>query len=169
MGWVGGNTIAYDALVSQVSGAGPLSDSDVTGQTIGFVVPFTFGVPFDLGFRLTADGNAISDGNHSNIDAAGASGEFGNTAYWEGITGISAGGEPLTLDDVVVASESGSDYTGSMLCAGDFNHDGFVNGDDYDFFAEGFETGDPSADFNLDGFVNGDDYDAFAEHFEVGC
>ena len=27
----------------------------------------------------------------------------------------------------------------------------------------------PVADFNHDGFVNGDDYDAFAEHFDAGC
>ncbi|MFO0833918.1 MAG: GC-type dockerin domain-anchored protein [Phycisphaerales bacterium] len=62
-----------------------------------------------------------------------------------------------------------SDNVVLIVCGADVNHDGFVNGDDYDSFAEGFETGDPSADFNRDGFVNGDDYDAFAEHFEVGC
>ena len=54
-------------------------------------------------------------------------------------------------------------------CPADFDHDGFVNGDDYDFFAEAFDAADPAADFNADGFVNGDDYDAFAEHFDVGC
>jgi len=54
-------------------------------------------------------------------------------------------------------------------CPGDFNHDGYVNGNDYDAFAELFETGDSGADFNHDGYVNGNDFDAFAEHFEVGC
>ena len=34
----------------------------------------------------------------------------------------------------------------------DFNHDGFVNGDDYDAFASAFESAHPSADFNADGF-----------------
>ncbi len=48
----------------------------------------------------------------------------------------------------------------------DVNGDGFVNGDDYDLFAEWFDSADPRADFNHDGFVNGDDYDAFAEEFE---
>lgn len=70
-----------------------------------------------------------------------------------------------------------SDTTGSVtssqafliLCAADFNCDGFVNGDDYDFFASFFEDGDIGADLNTDGFVNGDDYDFFAEHFESGC
>ncbi len=48
----------------------------------------------------------------------------------------------------------------------DINGDGFVNGLDYDLFAEWFESGDARADFNLDGFVNALDYDAFAEEFE---
>lgn len=56
-----------------------------------------------------------------------------------------------------------------FMCFGDFNCDGFVNGDDYDSFASLFESGDLGADFNHDGFVNGDDYDAFASRFEVGC
>jgi len=51
----------------------------------------------------------------------------------------------------------------------DVNGDGFLNGDDFDQFAEAFETGDPSGDFNHDGFVNGDDYDGFANDFEAGC
>ncbi len=54
-------------------------------------------------------------------------------------------------------------------CPADIDHNGFVNGDDYDAFASAFESAHPSADFNADGFVNGDDYDAFAEHFELGC
>lgn len=56
-----------------------------------------------------------------------------------------------------------------FLCFGDFNCDGFVNGDDYDSFASLFESGDLGADINHDGFVNGDDYDAFASRFELGC
>ncbi|MFO0835151.1 MAG: PQQ-dependent sugar dehydrogenase [Phycisphaerales bacterium] len=54
-------------------------------------------------------------------------------------------------------------------CPADFNHDGFVNGDDYDAFASLFDIADPGADLNNDGFVNGDDYDFFASHFDVGC
>ncbi len=40
-----------------------------------------------------------------------------------------------------------------------------------DLGAYEFQPLDPNcpADFNGDGFVNGDDYDAFAEHFEEGC
>lgn len=56
-----------------------------------------------------------------------------------------------------------------MVCGADFNCDGFVNGDDFDGFANSFESGSSAADFNRDGFVNGDDYDAFAFTFEWGC
>lgn len=55
------------------------------------------------------------------------------------------------------------------FCAADLNRDGFVNGDDFDYFAVYFEAGHVSADFNGDCFVNGNDFDAFAEHFEEGC
>jgi hypothetical protein len=54
-------------------------------------------------------------------------------------------------------------------CSADFNHDGFVNGDDYDAFAEAFDAGNQEADLNRDGFVNGNDYDAFADRFDAGC
>ncbi|MFO0833929.1 MAG: hypothetical protein U0638_03085 [Phycisphaerales bacterium] len=54
-------------------------------------------------------------------------------------------------------------------CPADFNHDGFVNGDDYDAFAVLFDAADPGADFNHDGFVNGNDYDDFAGAFDAGC
>lgn len=54
-------------------------------------------------------------------------------------------------------------------CPGDFDHDGFVNGDDYDAFADAFDLGSPSADFDRNGFVNGTDFDLFALSFEEGC
>jgi len=54
-------------------------------------------------------------------------------------------------------------------CVADFNNDGFVDGDDYDAFADAFEAGNIAADLNNDGFVNGDDYDLFASAFESGC
>ncbi len=54
-------------------------------------------------------------------------------------------------------------------CLADFNADGFVNGDDYDLFAEAFDAGFAPADLNHDHFINGDDYDLFAEAFDAGC
>ncbi len=72
----------------------------------------------------------------------------------------------------VVTNECGSatsDAATLRICVGDYNCDGFVNGNDFDDFAGYFEAGDPAADVNRDGFVNGDDYDVFAEAFEAGC
>jgi len=54
-------------------------------------------------------------------------------------------------------------------CVADFNNDGYVNGNDYDDFADAFDSGSMSADLNHDGYVNGNDYDLFAEHFDAGC
>lgn len=59
--------------------------------------------------------------------------------------------------------------TSLPICAGDYNNDGFVNGDDYDGFASDFEGGNEAADLNWDCFVNGDDFDEFADAFELGC
>ncbi len=57
----------------------------------------------------------------------------------------------------------------TATCPADVNGDGFVTGDDFDFFAALFVLGDTSADFNSDGFVTGDDFDAFADSFVGGC
>jgi len=65
---------------------------------------------------------------------------------------------------------SDADFTiNGPHCPADFNNDGYVNGNDYDDFAELFDAGDPQGDFNHDGYVNGNDYDDFASHFEAGC
>lgn len=58
---------------------------------------------------------------------------------------------------------------GYKPCPADFDHNGFVNADDYDAFAVLFDVADPAADFNGDGFVNGNDYDEFAVAFDEGC
>lgn len=58
---------------------------------------------------------------------------------------------------------------GTRGCFADFNGDGFVNGNDYDEFADAFDLALPEADLNNDGFVNGNDYDEFASAFDVGC
>jgi subtilisin-like proprotein convertase family protein len=58
---------------------------------------------------------------------------------------------------------------GTPGCLADFNGDGFVNGNDYDEFADAFDRALPEADLNNDGFVNGDDSDEFASAFDVGC
>jgi len=54
-------------------------------------------------------------------------------------------------------------------CLADIDMNGFVNGDDYDWFSLFFEESHFLADVNEDGFVNGDDYDLFSEMFETAC
>lgn len=54
-------------------------------------------------------------------------------------------------------------------CVADFDHNGFVNGNDYDLFADAFDAASSEADINKDGFVNGNDYDLFADAFDAGC
>lgn len=56
-----------------------------------------------------------------------------------------------------------------LVCAADFNADGFVDFFDLDSFIEAFESGDPRSDFNLDGFTDFFDFDAFVAAFEAGC
>jgi len=56
-----------------------------------------------------------------------------------------------------------------VFCPSDWNQDGFVNGDDYDYFVDLFVAGDIAADYDDNGFVNGDDFDQFVEAFVAGC
>lgn len=51
----------------------------------------------------------------------------------------------------------------------DFNHDGFVTGDDFDAFTDAYVAGQLPADFDGNGFVTGDDFDAYSDEFESGC
>jgi hypothetical protein len=84
---------------------------------------------------------------------------------------------PGLYDLVFIAWDSNGVYLDSeplkirflVGCAADFNHDGFVDGIDYDQFNNAFESGDLSADYNGDGFVDGIDYDMFNNDFESGC
>ncbi len=54
-------------------------------------------------------------------------------------------------------------------CPADFDGNGFVNGDDFDFFSAAFIAGDGAADFDGNFFVNGDDFDLYSASFEAGC
>ena len=56
-----------------------------------------------------------------------------------------------------------------VTCPADVNHDGFLDGSDYDRFSLLFEAGDAGADYNRDGYVDGLDCDQFNNDFETGC
>lgn len=61
------------------------------------------------------------------------------------------------------------DREANGTCVADIDGNGYINGDDYDWFAMLFEIAHPLADITFDGFVNGDDYDLFSEMFETAC
>ncbi len=56
-----------------------------------------------------------------------------------------------------------------VLCAADFDRNGFVNGDDADAFVLAFVNGGVAADFDHDGFITGLDFDLYMLAFEEGC
>lgn len=49
-----------------------------------------------------------------------------------------------------------------------YGEDGFVTGDDWDWFSRAFVAGNVLADFDQNGWVNGDDADAFTAAFLEG-
>ncbi|MFO0835413.1 MAG: hypothetical protein U0638_10600 [Phycisphaerales bacterium] len=136
------------------------------------------------GLALLPDGDLLVAGAFNNAGGVPAQG----LAIWDGTSWSSFHNNVATDTASSVAVGPGGDvYVGGCLTAGvhvsgwfahfgspcncpaDFNHDGFVNGNDYDDFAVLFDEANQAADFNGDGFVNGNDYDEFADHFDVGC
>ncbi len=111
----------------------------------------------------------------ANVDIVGnllvtlyANGILGGTprsATLESDVSASSSIRPLT-SGVTLEFCSGASYT---RCAPDFDHDGFLTGEDFDAYSDAFVSGNVSADFDADGFVTGDDFDAFVAAFEVGC
>jgi predicted outer membrane repeat protein len=130
---------------------------------------------FDDNLRLQPNSPCIDAGNNNLVsaDTYDLDDDFNVFEKWS--TDID--GNPRLVDDLLVADtgvgpapiiDRGA-FEAQNVCLADFNHDGFVNGDDYDAFASAFEAANIAADLNNDHFVNGDDYDMFASHFESGC
>ncbi len=116
--------------------------------------------------KLDASGNRLwtrQIGTAPADRAYGVAADGAGNAYVAGGTLGSLGGPNAGLYDYFLAK------FGPSLCPADFNHDGFVTGDDFDSFSLAFIAGDLSADFDHNGFVTGDDFDAYAAAFENGC
>ena len=56
----------------------------------------------------------------------------------------------------------------SVLCTGDFNADGGIDGEDVASFFASWESGDPGSDVNCDGGIDGGDVDIFFAAWEAG-
>lgn len=104
------------------------------------------------------------------VVACGGGESFGGTFDLTGTVGQNVVGPdtgPMTGGTFALA---GGFWPGQPSpCPSDFNHDGFVTGDDFDAFVAVFIVGDPAADFNHDGFVTADDYDSYVDAFFGGC
>lgn len=113
-------------------------------------------------YQWLRDGNPLSNsGKFSGVNSA--------TLTITNCSIAEIGDYSVTVSAPACGSETSNPASLRIRCPGDFNLDGYVNGNDYDAFAGLFEVGDHGADFNHDGYVNGNDFDAFAEHFEAGC
>lgn len=74
--------------------------------------------------------------------------------------------------DCIVTSPCGSITSNSaalLICPGDFNCDGGVDGADIGSFFAVWEAGEPTADMNADGGIDGTDVGAFFSRWESGC
>jgi Divergent InlB B-repeat domain len=56
-----------------------------------------------------------------------------------------------------------------VVCIGDFNCDGGVDGADIEAFFTAWEAGSPESDVNQDGGIDGADVEAFFTHWQSGC
>ncbi len=82
------------------------------------------------------------------------------TTYYWGVTAVNNSGSTASTP---------ASFSFTTRYPADFNHDGFVTGEDFDEFVALFEIGDMGADFNGDTFVTGEDFDEFVQHFVDGC
>ncbi|MFO0836087.1 MAG: PA14 domain-containing protein [Phycisphaerales bacterium] len=172
------------AQVNQPSTTGILLDSERSDDLLAafdgyFVAPteglYTLYTQSDDGSKLYIGTNLVAncDGLHGMIEVGGTVNLKAGTHKLR-VEWFEAGGSGGLILSVAGPGIDKQVIPASMLvhsnpCMSDFNNDGFVNGDDYDLFAEVFDNADSAADVNDDGFVNGDDYDAFAEAFDAGC
>ena len=146
-----------------------IADAANTGDLASGGISVSQGSPFVSGGMYNASNPAlgfaftfvVGTGQTSNINFDAPPNRIYRYRVHTSATNVSGTPKDITFD--------ATDGATVVLCPADLTQDGFVNGDDYDFFASDFDVANPGADFNHDGFVNGDDFDAFASHFEAGC
>jgi len=170
--------------VNQPSTTGLLFDSDRKDYLLAsfdgyFIAPaeglYTLYTQSDDGSKLYVGTNLVADcdGLHGMTEVGGTVNLKAGTHKLR-VEWLEAGGAGGLILSVAGPGLEKQVIPATMLvrtnpCAVDFNNDGYLNGNDFDAFAEAFETGSIAADVNSDGYVNGNDYDLFADGFEQGC
>jgi hypothetical protein len=120
----------------------------------------------DLSYRWRAQGEWIGDGNTG--WGSVISGAFTNQLT---ITNAQPQ-DAQSAFDCIASSALGTAGTAPaflIVCAADFNCDGFLDFTDFDDFVNAFELGEARSDFNNDGFLDFTDFDDFVAAFESGC
>ncbi len=144
-------TTAADYVVTRDGNPEPFTFSYSAGN---FTTTLNYGGSMPPGVYIVT----VKDTAKSAVGAIALDGEIANAS------------SPASLPSGNGVSSGQAVYTFTInYCPADVNHDGFVNGDDFDAFVAAFEFGDPFADYNGDTFVSGEDFDAFTNDFYFGC
>jgi len=122
-------------------------------------------------FDLAEGINAWDNGAGGAFHAAGTAGDTVT------ITGLADAPEDVPFSGAIglrcvvstACDEVTTEHALVLICAADYNCDGFVTGEDFDSFVSDFELGLAAADVNLDTFVTGEDFDMYVERFASGC
>ncbi len=154
----------------------PESQTVNVSDTAIFTLTATGGDPLTYQWQqqdlLTFDFINIDDGDvydpFGNVFCA-ASGTTTNELTLSEFTGVAQVFRCLVSNPCGGVPSSEVTLTFNEPCPSDFDHDGFVTGDDFDKYVVAFEQGDDTADFDFDGFVTGDDFDSYVLAFEAGC
>ena len=180
--------MAYDAArgVTVLFGGYPLNDETWEWDGTAWIRRVVSGPSARWGHSMAYDVNrgviVLFGGYGNNLTYSDETWEWNGTAWTQRVvSGPTARFDHAMVYDagrgamILFGGKYGSGYLGETWqyglkpCPADFDHNGFVNGNDYDAFAELFDVADSAADFNGDGFVNGNDYDEFADAFDQGC
>ena len=163
-----GPTTSAGALLSFATPPGIATGPDPVATCPDSTATFTISAPTATGFAWSKDGVPLTDGP----TAAGSVVIGAGTASLQIQSAQPADSGVYACD---VSNDCGTNSAAASLvvCAPDFNCDGFVDIYDFSDFVTCFEGGTcPSgatADFNRDGFADIYDFTDFVNAFESGC
>lgn len=164
VGYLNGGTIKQTLTTTGVAGA-PYTLSVTLGRRTNACCPAQ---PTTLALWA---GTRLIDSRVVSVAEAPAPGKWGRYSLSTNAPADLAPGLPLIIRFSNPGAQTDLDQVTleGGGCAADFDHDGFVTGDDFDKYVLEFTAGNAAADFDHDGFVTGDDFDAFVAAFVAGC